>query len=649
VTLAGIVGMGTSLGVPDYLRRRVATHPDDAHADAGGALLMLTVISAVVALVLGAGLSVTGSLVSNAAVLQIGLASMVFMTAQSVLHSFLVGQERHSQFAWLNALSVIATAALGVGVLALSGGVHAFAAAATAGLLLTLIASWAVAGLRLTPGSFDLARWKRLFAGGLPFMGWNVALRIRREIDLVIVAAMLGERGAGLLAGAYRVIAVPFFIPNLIAVPLLPALSRCAQSESPEVFRHTLRQSLATVLALTIPLAALMIAFAPAIPQLLGWGEDFSQTVPLIVLLALAQPLAAADIVLGTSLFALNRERVWVRVAATAAIFNPTVNLAMIPLFERAMGNGSMGAALVEGLTELVMFFGALKLLPARVLDRWMLWFIARIVLASGVLGVVAWQLMPFGAIPAAVAAGVTFALTASALGALRLDALWRNRRDPLQAFHEMLPAPPMEEARVSRVREAHPSLREYLAGDVAAWARLWAPQYEGTSAEAARKLVVSLRLAGKLLWQHVGFRAVFLHRLSHVLHRARVRGVPQLLAQLNVMLHGLDIPAAVEIGPGLYVPHPVGTVVMARRIGRNLTLVSGVTIGMRHEHAFPEIGDGVYVGAGARILGGVRVGHGAKVGANAVVLEDVPDGATAVGVPARLIGPLPSQAHWAA
>lgn len=635
LTLAGIAGMVASLGVPDYLRRRVATHGTEAHADAGAALLALTAISVLVAAAALPIIVLAGDAISDHRVLALALAAMVVVTAQSVVSSFLVGQERHGAYAWLNAAGVVLAAALGIGVLSMGGDVVAFAVTALGAAVVTFFLSWVVSGLRLSTGALDVRRWRSLATGGMPFMGWNVALRIRCQIDVVVVAALLGERTAGWLAGAYRVIAVPFFIPNLIAVPLLPALSRCAREESAEVFRHTLRRSLVTVLALTLPLSALMIALAPSIPTLLGWGPDFDHTVPLVILLALAQPLSAADIVLGTGLFALSRERVWVRVAAAAAVFNPALNLLFVPVFERLTGNGGIGAGIVEGLTELIMFCGALLLLPTRVLDRWMAWFGVRCILASGALGAAYWALRPFGPLVAAAGASLVFLAAGAVLGVVNVGALWHERANPLRAFDVAFPSPPLEEVAAVERDDAAPSLLDYLRGDLAAWARLWAPQYEGGSDPIPP---LSLRLAARLLWQHVGLRAIFVHRLSHVLWRRRVKAIPQLLSQLNVMLHGLDVPAGVEIGPGLYVPHPVGTVVMARRIGRNLTLVSGVTVGMRHVCEFPEIGDDVYIGAGARILGAITVGSGAKIGANAVVLRDVPAGATAVGIPARVI-----------
>lgn len=170
------------------------------------------------------------------------------------------------------------------------------------------------------------------------------------------------------------------------------------------------------------------------------------------------------------------------------------------------------------------------------------------------------------------------------------------------------------------------PSLVELVRSDLAAWATIWC---SGPNAAMTWSRVLHM------LFSFAGLRATILYRVSHALQRRGVRMVPQVLGQLNLMLHGFDIPASVEIGPGLYVPHPVGTVVMATRVGSGVTLVSGVTIGMRNTPVFPVIGDNVYIGAGARVLGDITVGNDVSIGANAVVLHSVPDHSVAVGVPA--------------
>jgi serine O-acetyltransferase len=141
------------------------------------------------------------------------------------------------------------------------------------------------------------------------------------------------------------------------------------------------------------------------------------------------------------------------------------------------------------------------------------------------------------------------------------------------------------------------------------------------------------------LLLRHMQLRAALLFRLACWCHQKRWRGMPTLLLRLISLFYGLEITVSSEIGGGLYIAHPYGMVIMPERIGRNCSIISNVTIGLRNERAFPLIGDDVFIGAGARVLGGIHIGDGARIGANAVVIEDVPAGATAVGVPARVIG----------
>lgn len=104
--------------------------------------------------------------------------------------------------------------------------------------------------------------------------------------------------------------------------------------------------------------------------------------------------------------------------------------------------------------------------------------------------------------------------------------------------------------------------------------------------------------------------------------------------------LAGISLPKSAVIGPGLRIWHFGGVFIHPQAvIGANCTLRQGVTIGNRHvDGPVPVLGDDVELGAYAQVLGGVRVGNGCRIGAMSVVLDDMPDGATAVGAPARLI-----------
>jgi len=115
-------------------------------------------------------------------------------------------------------------------------------------------------------------------------------------------------------------------------------------------------------------------------------------------------------------------------------------------------------------------------------------------------------------------------------------------------------------------------------------------------------------------------------------------------LRHAALALSGLDFVPGAEVGPGLLMHHPHGIVIGGGTVvGAGCTLLQHVTLGERFAdgrppHDYPQVGDGVTIGAGACVLGRVRVGDGAVIGANAVVLSDVRVGGVAVGSPARVL-----------
>jgi serine O-acetyltransferase len=141
-----------------------------------------------------------------------------------------------------------------------------------------------------------------------------------------------------------------------------------------------------------------------------------------------------------------------------------------------------------------------------------------------------------------------------------------------------------------------------------------------------------------KLLFRHLPLRAMLWFRFGSWCKRKGIPFLPGFAQRWIMGRYGLEIWIGAPIGGGLYVPHPVGTVIAVKEMGRNCSVIAAVTFGMRNTWDFPTVGDNVYVGAGARILGGIRVGDDAVIGANAVVVHDVPAGTTVVGIPARAL-----------
>ncbi|WP_347986259.1 serine O-acetyltransferase EpsC [Methylomonas sp. AM2-LC] len=132
--------------------------------------------------------------------------------------------------------------------------------------------------------------------------------------------------------------------------------------------------------------------------------------------------------------------------------------------------------------------------------------------------------------------------------------------------------------------------------------------------------------------------------RLSEYFYQKKLGFIAKLFSLINVIFFGLESSPRVQIAGGLFLPHTVGTVIGAERIGKNVTIMQGVTLGAKEPDMYfttgtrPVIGNHVLIGAGAKIIGNITVGDYAKIGANAVVLQDVPANSLAVGVPAKIV-----------
>ena len=141
------------------------------------------------------------------------------------------------------------------------------------------------------------------------------------------------------------------------------------------------------------------------------------------------------------------------------------------------------------------------------------------------------------------------------------------------------------------------------------------------------------------------GFHALAVHRLAHWLWQHRWLLAGRFVSHIGRMLTGIEIHPGARIGKRLFIDHGMGVVIgETAEIGDDCTLYQGVTLGGtsldRGQKRHPTLGNGVIVSSDAQVLGPFRVGDGARIGAQAVVLNEVPDGATMVGIPAARQAP---------
>jgi serine O-acetyltransferase len=139
------------------------------------------------------------------------------------------------------------------------------------------------------------------------------------------------------------------------------------------------------------------------------------------------------------------------------------------------------------------------------------------------------------------------------------------------------------------------------------------------------------------------GFQAIQTHRFAHALLKAGRRDFALYLQSRSSQVFQVDINPAVKMGRGIMLDHGTGVVIGETAIvGDNVSILQGVTLGgtgKSNQDRHPKIGNGVLIGAGAKVLGNIRIGDCSRIGAGSVVLKEVPPHVTVAGVPAKVIG----------
>jgi len=166
---------------------------------------------------------------------------------------------------------------------------------------------------------------------------------------------------------------------------------------------------------------------------------------------------------------------------------------------------------------------------------------------------------------------------------------------------------------------------------------------------ESIKKRDPAAKSVLSIIITYPGVKAVFFHQISNFFYKAGFDLIARIISQTVRFFTGIEIHPGAKIGKNLFIDHGMGVVIgETSEIGDNVTIYHNVTLGgsspsidserQRHEKRHPTIGHDVVIGSGAQIIGPIKVGNNARIAANAVVVKDVPENATMVGIPAKAV-----------
>lgn len=377
-----VFGLVATYGTSEFLTKTLARATGDTGHYLYNTLILKLIASLTacsLAVALGVLLNFDRERILLVAVFAMG---MVFTVLNNVMLGGYQALQRMGRPAFWNAISLYVGAISGIMVLFLGGSVVAYALVFNLALAIPLVGN--SLGLREELGTsrgLDRRVWGHVIRGGFPFFILSGLSLIYGSVDIAMLEVFAGTETVGWYALAYRWVGMPALFAVSVATAFFPALSAEGAAIS-DAFRSMANRALYVVLIVAIP-AATGIGLVARDFISLVYGSDFAQAVPLIQLMAIAIPIIGLDVVLGTVVVAIDRQRQWMMFSMAAAVFNPLANLVAIPYAMDRYDNGAIGAAFTTVLTEGILMVGAFVIIPRGILGRQAMGVGFRVVAAS--------------------------------------------------------------------------------------------------------------------------------------------------------------------------------------------------------------------------------------------------------------------------
>ncbi len=437
-----IAALLAAFGTSTFLVKHTARYPDTARTVvAHVVVLRLLVWSILCALMLPPIIAFSDSYETRM-VITLGAAAGAAALVQDALVSALQGMHKLGRVSIAIAtLGITGQVAL-VAILVAGGGVVGATAIALAGAVVAL-AIVSVLFIMQTKGTPELSfsGLREILRTGPPYLAWDLGVRVFGTIDLVLLALLASTADVGEYAFAYRLATIPIFAATVVTMAVYPALSSAHLGDN-QFFRRVLSQAVRAVSFLMLPMAAGIIVLSPLLTTTFG-GEKFEGAWVLLIIVAAQMPLAGIHTVLGTALFASDRQKYMAQVAWRAVPLNVTLNLVLIPLSVRFGGHPAIACACITAVTEIFVGYYVWRGAWGYLNHGEALGGFARAFVATAIMATVVLLLRPLLPLAGLIAAGViTYGLAALGSGAASLADV-RKVRDHFLLRQQPAAAPP--------------------------------------------------------------------------------------------------------------------------------------------------------------------------------------------------------------
>lgn len=420
-------GLLASFGIATYLAKEVAQRRDEAPN------IVLNAVTLRIALAVGIGLlaaviaTVLDFDTTTRYLVYLLTTHMLLTVFLGVLIGALQGIQQLRVVALVDAVTKVVQTGLIAAVLLRGHGPVAVALAYVIGDLLAV--GWMLHAVRRRIGFLGpvtMHMWRTILRGGLPFLVWETALLTYARVDVLILAGFAEDAVLGWYGAAYRIISIPLFVPAVLLTVMFPALAATAGHR--DRFNNMARRAVVLVTLATVPMAFGLMALAGNLIDLFRYPDEFTNSITPTVLLSASLPFVGINMMIGSMLSAIDRQRHWAIAGVGAAGLNVVLNFIAIPIAQRRYDNGAIGAALVTSLTEVFLLVAGQMLLPRGILDRRTYRSVAACFAVGIAMGVGVWLVRDVPMFMTVPIGGALYVLGVVALGVVSRDDLQQLR-----------------------------------------------------------------------------------------------------------------------------------------------------------------------------------------------------------------------------